>query len=316
MTSANDPNYAVFSSRLDGISDDDTDEKVAADRLPSSGTAGSASPHDDRLLTDMRQWLQSALDEMGSLASAPAGSASHPASSAGGFAGASESTPDAVGLLDVVAAFTALRQDIKLQTKSVRGLQETAESATVAMQVAAGQFESVETREDEAARKVSVPMAESMADLYEALHRMQDVMKRGQQRTLESIAESAELIRQTAREKPFWKRIFLLSFADELAKKSEQQFRAIQEPAIASLLEGLELVLRRLERAMRECELEPIKCLNRPVDVNGMTVLEAVETDEHPPGTVIGVVRDGYRYRGRILRFAEVRATSTTTPTN
>ena len=302
MTSSDDPNYAVFSSRLDDGSGDDA---TAADRIPSSEVEQSAPPQNDRLLTDMRQWLQSALDEMRSLSTGTAIDS--------GTAAGSGSAPDSVGLMDVVAAFTALRQDIKLQTKSVRALQETAESAILAMQAAAGQFESVEPREAETARQVSVPMAESMADLYEALYRMQDVMKRGQQRSRESIAESADLIRQAAREKPFWKRIFLLPFADELAARTEQQFCEIQEPAIASLLEGLELVLRRLERAMRECELEPVKCLNRPVDVNCMTVLEAVETDEHPAGTVIGVVREGYRYRGQILRFAEVRATSTST---
>ena len=51
-----------------------------------------------------------------------------------------------------------------------------------------------------------------------------------------------------------------------------------------------------------------IVCVGQPVDPELMTVIEIVEAADRPPGTVVGELRRGYTWRGRVLRFAEVKA--------
>ena len=62
--------------------------------------------------------------------------------------------PEAVrefGIIDLIEEFTALRHEVKLQTKSSRGLSEQVESVKGSLERAIEQFRSVEPREDQAA---------------------------------------------------------------------------------------------------------------------------------------------------------------------
>ncbi|MGB0385347.1 MAG: nucleotide exchange factor GrpE [Ardenticatenaceae bacterium] len=78
-----------------------------------------------------------------------------------------------------------------------------------------------------------------------------------------------------------------------------------EEPLIA-WLDGLELVRERFLSLLLTEDVEPILALNQPFDPRLHVALEAVERDDVPPGTVVHVIRKGYRQEGRILRYAEV----------
>jgi len=52
------------------------------------------------------------------------------------------------GLIDLVREFTALRQELKLETKSTRGLQEQAEALLPPLRQAIEHFRSVAPREE------------------------------------------------------------------------------------------------------------------------------------------------------------------------
>ncbi len=45
-----------------------------------------------------------------------------------------------------------------------------------------------------------------------------------------------------------------------------------------------------------------------------MTVVEVVEDPDRPPGHVVEEIRRGYTWQGRLLRYAEVRASRTSSP--
>ena len=75
------------------------------------------------------------------------------------------------GLVDLVEEFTALRQELKLQTKSARGLQEQTESLLTPLRQAIEHFRSVAPREEQAAWSAGKPIAEGLATLDEALDR-------------------------------------------------------------------------------------------------------------------------------------------------
>ena len=75
------------------------------------------------------------------------------------------------GLVDLVEEFTALRHELKLQTKSTRGLQDQTEALLTPLRQAIEQFRSVSPREDQAAWTAGKPLAEGLATLDEALDR-------------------------------------------------------------------------------------------------------------------------------------------------
>ncbi len=78
-----------------------------------------------------------------------------------------------VGFVRLIEEFTALRHELKLQTRSTRGLQDQAEAMLPALQQAIEQFRAVEPKEAQAAFAAGRPLAEALADLDEALDRGQ-----------------------------------------------------------------------------------------------------------------------------------------------
>lgn len=76
---------------------------------------------------------------------------------------------------------------------------------------------------------------------------------------------------------------------------------------LASLLSGYKMGLQRIERAMQQHGLEAISAAGETFDPERMEVLEAVEGTGLPSGEVLDEIRRGYLWRGRVLRYAQVR---------
>ena len=84
---------------------------------------------------------------------------------------AEDGQPPPVGLLQLMEAFTALRHELKLQTKSARGLEETVQVALAGLDRAADQLRGLAARETEAVTEALQPLVMSLIDLDEALER-------------------------------------------------------------------------------------------------------------------------------------------------
>jgi len=105
-------------------------------------------PETDALLERFRTWLAHVREESRTVAA----NASRPGSD-----GAAEGAIGDVGLVDIVREFTALRHEVKLQTKSGRGLEEQTAAAIAAMEEAGRQFRAVAPQEAEAGRRAALP---------------------------------------------------------------------------------------------------------------------------------------------------------------
>ncbi len=81
-----------------------------------------------------------------------------------------------------------------------------------------------------------------------------------------------------------------------------------RRPLFDALLEGYGLIQARLRRAMDAEQLRRIDVVGRPIDLDRMTVVEVVDNPNGLLGGVVDEVRRGYTWRGRVLRYAEVRA--------
>jgi molecular chaperone GrpE len=213
------------------------------------------------------------------------------------------------GLVDLVEEFTALRQELKLQTKSTRGLQEQAESLLPPLRQAIEHFRSVTPREEQAAWSAGKPIAEALATLDEALDRCRVEIERarivGTEQTPRKLGEALDRMHKSLP----WLRRFLLRRYHRQAKEAAQRAaQGMNQDWLQSLLEGFDLIQNRVRRVLKSEAIEPISCLGFPVDPERMIVIETTDTSDRPPQTVIEELRRGYTWRGRILRLAEVRA--------
>ena len=112
----------------------------------------------------------------------------------------------------------------------------------------------------------------------------------------------------------FWERLDY-AFGGQLREKQKPQmiYKTVKvkvpmpnDEPLAAWLDGLELVRERFLSLLLHEEIEAIPALNQPFDPRLHIAIEAVERDNVPPGTVVKVVRKGYRQNKRILRYAEV----------
>ncbi len=247
---------------------------------------------DESLLSQLREWLRQTRAE-----SESADGVEEP-----------EGAEPRLGFYRLIEEFTALRQEVKLQTKSARGLQEESASLLPAMRQAIETFRSVAPREDLAAFAAAKPLAEAMADLDEALSRGRIQLAVFEERLAEDTRQfEAEFERRFAALR--WYRRWLWRRSHEFTRVLVQERR--ESPAaryVAALLEGHDLIQSRLRRAMEAEQIRRIECVGMPADPERMTVIEVVDDPEHPPGQVVEELRPGYTWRGRVLRFAEVRA--------
>jgi molecular chaperone GrpE len=260
-------------------------------------------PEDATLLAQFRQWLHRTRAEADEAALAIEGLP--PAVDEG----------RAVGLYRLVEEFTALRHELKLQTKSTRGLQEQAEALLRALSQAIEQFRAVEPREAQAAQAAGRPLAEALADLDEALDRGRGEIEKARRRIVEDSAQALEaalaaLDALHARRRWPWRRA-LRPYHEQVKEIVRREAPGLHRGLFDALLEGYGLIQSRLQRALAAEQIRRIACVGRPVDPDCMTVIEVVDEPDRPAGEVVEELRRGYTWKGRVLRFAEVRAVRT-----
>lgn len=78
--------------------------------------------------------------------------------------------------------------------------------------------------------------------------------------------------------------------------------------SLAAWLRGLELVRERFLTRLAGEGIQPVHAVGQPFDPRQHLAVGTEPRDDVPPGTVVGVLRKGYRQRERVLRYAEVVA--------
>ena len=128
-------------------------------------------------------------------------------------------------------------------------------------------------------------------DLLRALAELQNVQRRRRQEMEQSLRFAHEpLVRE------------LLPVLDDL----ERALAALEGGADDSVRAGVKLVLDRLASALERDGLEAIRPLDVAFDPELHDALAQRPAPGVAPHTVVEVVKTGYRYRGRVLRHAQV----------
>lgn len=187
-----------------------------------------------------------------------------------------------VDLYTLVAQFTALRHEVNLQTKAARAATEqTAEAVKLlaSMQPAADADEAV------------TPLLKALIDIADALSLSLRQAEKARDAATEGLSDPP-------------RRGWLMRLIGPPGRPmSPDNLR----PLLAGLADGYALSVRRVERALAAAGLEPIDCAGRPFDPELMEVVEAADAPGRASGTVVDEVRRGYRWKGRLFRYAQVR---------
>ena len=253
----------------------------------------------EEILRQFRDWLSQTDEEVEALDAAPA-DASPPCPALPASSG---------GLLPLTEAFTALRHELKLQTKSARGLEESVTTALAGLDKAVALFQSVTARETQAAEQAAKPLVASLVELDEALERGAKAITLIDRRIAERAPQElvAVLDRQFAGLSG-WRRWLAGRWHREVRELCREQMADTHGRMFSALMEGYQLTCARLRRALSQHQIRRIECLGRAVDPATMNVVELVEDPAAVPETVVAELRPGYTWRGTIIRYAEVRA--------
>ncbi|HYV39348.1 MAG TPA: nucleotide exchange factor GrpE [Gemmataceae bacterium] len=239
----------------------------------------------------------------------------------------------------LAAEFTALRHEVNLQTKAARAQSEQNAAALEKLDEAIGAVS--EARGDDGGDEALRPLLKTLVDVYDSLALARREVQRVQSKIedLQAHAEEGEGLipvqspaTSPVRVRP-WREWWLAltgraqpsqpRSAAELEHRMAQQEKELTDlrqadstraqtaaqirQVFSSIIVGYTMSLQRIERAIAQHGLEPIDCVGEQFDPECMEVVEVVTEPGRQGTEVLEEVRRGYRWRGRLFRFAQVR---------
>ncbi len=98
----------------------------------------------------------------------------------------------------------------------------------------------------------------------------------------------------------------MLPVIDNLERAVEHAESGQGNTGVASLIEGVKLVLRQFAQALERSDVMPVDAVGKPFDPNMHEAISQIETTEHAPGSVVQALQKGYTIGNRLLRPALV----------
>jgi len=274
--------------------------------------AGSAAPvltaqAIDGVLAEFRGWLEE-------LAAGPSGDPPPPAAG------------PAVDLHTLLGQFVALRHEVHLQTRAVRTQQEQNAETLRQLTDALAALQAAAPAATDSAGEL-LPLLKTLMEMHDALtlagrelQRLGDQLlpalptwlPNGQPAALPPPAAPSwwsrlrgiEQVRTVVREEI--DRVARPDAAAAQRTRLEQHVAAARQ-LLAAVVAGFGMTLQRVGRALEQHGLEPLAAVGQPFDAETMEAVEVTPDSDRPDGEVLEEVRRGYRWRGRVFRFAQVR---------
>ena len=240
--------------------------------------------------------------------------------------------------LGLAQSFTAMRQELRQQSKETRRLAQEARQMIDAaeeddqqtlrpilealcnqeesMSLAVEQARALQERMAQAAQPSTAnaqpppgPTVQAMVEAHErafaALSPWRRWAARGyHQEMLERLADALDQGEAEAEAETE------AAADDPTHEPAQAQTQAPATPAeeAAGLAEGLSMIHQRLRTLLAEQGVHRLSCAGQPVDPHRMIVLEQAFDPQTPPGHVAHEVRPGYAWGDRVLRLAQVAA--------
>jgi molecular chaperone GrpE len=207
------------------------------------------------------------------------------------------------GAVDIVEAFIAMRHEWRGQTKECRALAHQIDTAVENMQSLEAKLlariaESIPEQPSQSLQLVQliVETDHQFARAVQSLEQWHKARREREDENVKAIERFFANMNPLAR----W-------FARPLCEFMTAQGRSQPTKTQDSAIEGLSLVLGGLRRAMNEHHIERIDVRGQPFDPNTMYAVGSVDMADCLSGHVAEQLSAAYRWRGQIVRFAEVR---------
>ena len=222
----------------------------------------------ERALDDFRRWL----DELEEIPPA------------------AEGEPPSCDLHDLFSELAALRQEVRLQnreqSRAGRELANAAARYDAIDRTPRRRDEELDALERRVARAAEDRCLLSVLDLRDALVRGREAARR--------LRKAGKKAGKTAGKKPGRKRAL-----------PRKPFRRLQ-PAIAGVVDGYELALRRCDRALARFGVHGVPAVGARFDARTMHAVETRRVADREDGVVVDELVSGFVRDGEVLRLAEV----------
>jgi molecular chaperone GrpE len=265
------------------------------------GQEALTSEQIEAVLADFRAWLQQAATTVAPSPTPPV---------------------EPVDLHTLVGQFVALRHEVNLQTRAARAQQELGTQSLAQLSAALEALQQSQTAMQQAGQQgldeALRPILKALLDARDALSLAAREVQRVRETILPALQPSAEPQPVARPVQSFWARFFggHGTSADRVSAPSppEQQAMDRVRQLLESVLTGYTMSLQRLERTLQQCGLEPIACVGQSFDPEEMEVVAAIPESGRPAGEVLDEIRRGYRWRGRVFRYAQVSVAQKSNP--
>ena len=95
----------------------------------------------------------------------------------------------------------------------------------------------------------------------------------------------------------------MLPVFDNLERAIQSAQKATDVKAVA---DGLAMILKQFESTLGRTGIQRVQTIGSMFDPSQHEAIQQMETDEHPPGTVVAEVQPGYKEGERLVRAAMV----------
>lgn len=132
-------------------------------------------------------------------------------------------------------------------------------------------------------------------------------------RWLRTQAEFENFRKRAAREADDARKYQAQPLASDLLPVLDNLRRAIQAGTSTSaeeLLQGVQMVSKQFEEALRRHGLKPIEAVGKPLDPHLHEAITQMPSANHPPMTVLQEVESGYTLNDRVVRPSKVIVSS------
>lgn len=210
--------------------------------------------------------------------------------------------PELLGVLDVVEAFTTLRQELRLQVRAGRDLQQSLQESLQRIEMGFASPASSSGDGSEEIRK----LVEALSEIDEGLHRAVEVFSNA---AVPPHVNFVEAFDHLVRRSSWLTRTFARRVIDAgraiLSQCDNERAGVVARQGTAR--QGLEILRDRVAKLMRQHGLERVEVLHSPFDGELMRAIDVMEAPHVASSHVAEQLRPAYRWRGKLLRCADVR---------
>lgn len=138
---------------------------------------------------------------------------------------------------------------------------------------------------------------------------------------IRAVAETENIRKRGQREKEDATRYAPSNLARDIVGVADNLRRALDACAkedldqltsnVKSLITGVELIVKELDTTLERHHIKRLQPLNEKFDPNHHQAMFEIESADHPAGTVLNVMQDGYLLHDRLLRPAMVGVSKT-----